>query len=478
VPALILYHPSREVVLHGFEMFAKSNRQDVKRLINRLLGHEDEQIRAAALRTLSATEADEERLRNHLEDSSPAVRCTALVCLISGGLADEQETTVALRNMVRGSCGDTRMALARALRHLPSTHFAWVYEELGKVDEEGLAIEVARSITAAPDARFIPLLIPMLAVRGARGAARQALIAIGEPALVELSEALRHRRLPPPVRIHLPRTISQFSSHQAAAALLSALPREEDGRVVFKILRGLGAMRATDPTIPIDREELLEVARQTLERAVTALHWRLGVEQVLATEQAALTPAAELLVALLDEQEQAAMQRVFRLLHVIEPTGQFRIIYDGLRSSDSKAKASSRELLSHVVPQPLRDGILAMVDDLSDGERLVTAAAFYDPPGRSALAEALALVARRDEDSAGRKALGRAYAAALREMLNDASGALRSLVSYHIAELGLEELRSEVVAATKSTDDILADVARRALDLFESGSRPELSGAS
>ncbi len=477
VPALILYHPSREVVLHGFEMFAKSDRQDVRRLISRLLGHEDEQIRAAALRTLSATEADEERLRQHLDDSSPAVRCTALVCLISAGLADERETTVALRKMVRGDCGGTRMALARALRQLPSTRFAWVYEELGQLEEEGLAIEVAHSIAAAPDARFVPLLVPMLALRGARSAARRALVAIGEPALAELTEALHHQPHAQVIRIHLPRTISQFANHQAAAALLAALPDEEDSRVVFKILRGLGAMRASDPTIPIDREVLLEVARQTLERAVTALHWRLGVEQVVAVEQAALTPAAELLLALLDEHEQAAMQRVFRLLHVIEPTQQFRIIYDGLRSSDSKAKASSRELLSHVVPPPLRDGILAMVDDLPDGERLVTAAPFYDPPGRLPLNDALALVTETGEDGTGRQALGRAYAAILRAMLNDDSGALRSLVSYHIAELGLEDLRGEVAAATQSTDDVLAEVARRALELFESGPTPELSSA-
>jgi len=478
VPALVLYHPARKVVLHAFQMFAKSDRQDVRRLIHRLLSHEDEQIRAAALRTLSTTDADEERLRGHLEDSSPAVRCTALVCLISAGLADEQEATVTLRRMVRGECGDTRMALAQALRHLPGARYGWVYEELGKVNEAGLAVEVARSITAVPDARFVPLLVGKLAVRGARGAARQALVAIGKPALDELTEALGHRRHSRQVRIHLPRTISQFGTHEAAAALLNALPDEEDPRVVFKILRGLGRMRANDPTIPIERDTLLQVAQRTLERAVMALHWRRGVEQMGAYEQDALTPAADLLVALLDEQERNAIQRVLRLLHVIEPTAQFRIIYDGLRSPDSKTQASSRELLSHVVPQPLREGILAMVDDVSDDERLATAVSFYDPPGRTDLAEALGEATSAAEPGHSREALGTAYAATLRGMLADPSDALRSLVSYHAAELGLEDLRGEVTAASLSEDDVLAEVAVRALELFGKAPTPELSGAS
>jgi hypothetical protein len=62
-------------------------------------------------------------------------------------------------------------------------------------------------------------------------------------------------------------------------------------------------------------------------------------------------------------------------------------------------------------------------------------------------------------------------------MLTEPSDALRSLVSYHVAELGLEDLRDEVAAATRGTDDVLREVANRALELFQGAPTPEPSGA-
>jgi hypothetical protein len=284
--------------------------------------------------------------------------------------------------------------------------------------------------------------------------------------------------VPDAVRAHLPRTISRFPTQRAADVLVHALTREPDERVEFKILRGLGRLRAQHPAIVVPRETILEVAQRTLERAVTTLSWRLGVGSVVAERQRALTPAAELLIALLDERDSSAIQRVFRMLHILEPRQEFRIIYDGLRSKEAKAKASSRELLSHVVPPPLRDGILAMVDDLSPRERLRSALAFYDPPGRAPLAQALERLREDESNAAALQSLERAYGHMLRAMLEDPSEALRSLVSYHVAELGLEELRQEVQSAAAASTGTLRDVARGALELLKPTQTPELSGAS
>ncbi|MEM9692395.1 MAG: MFS transporter, partial [Myxococcota bacterium] len=64
IPALILYHPSTEVVLRAFALFAESERTDVRRLTGRLLRHEDPTIRAAALSTYASGGAEaEETLR-------------------------------------------------------------------------------------------------------------------------------------------------------------------------------------------------------------------------------------------------------------------------------------------------------------------------------------------------------------------------------------------------------------------------------
>src|SRR5262249_25495770 len=42
VPALILYHPSTDVVLHAFALFSGAARPDVDRLVDRLIAHDDE----------------------------------------------------------------------------------------------------------------------------------------------------------------------------------------------------------------------------------------------------------------------------------------------------------------------------------------------------------------------------------------------------------------------------------------------------
>ncbi len=478
VPALILYHPSRAVVMRAFDIFAQHGRSDVTRLAARLLKHDDVEIRAAALRTLAAIAPDEALLRKHLEDASPPVRLTALVALVGGGFVDDGEATTTIREMIGGHCQHTRLALARALRHLPAARFDWVAEELARSAGPHIAAEIARSVSEAPDEHHVPMLIGMLQLRDARQHARRALRLIGEPALEQLAASLADQQLPRMLRRHLPRTISRFENQRAADILVDALADEHDDRVVFKILRGLGRMRVTHPNISVDRDRMLAMTEHTMKGAITQLHWRLAVGRVIDMKQEVMTPAAEILLAYLDEKWALSLQRVFRLLHIMEPTQEFRIIYEGLKSEDAKSRDSSRELLSHVVPDALREGILALVDDAPPERRLEAARVIYDPPGRQLLGHALARLANEGETHENLRELGLIYADHLRDMLADRSEALRSIVAHHVRELGMDELIAEVREAAGHSSDVLGEVADRALGLFSIHPNPELSGAS
>jgi AAA family ATP:ADP antiporter len=477
VPALILYHPSRDVVMRAFDMFARTDRADVKRLTGRLLKHDDAEIRAAALRMLASSEPDEAVLRGHFEDEDPMVRCTALVALVIAGLLDDVEATKALKKMVGRQCSYTHLSLARAVRQLPHDRFGWVAEELATLGEPGLGREVARSIAASPHPRYVPILLGLLEYRDSRADARDALVAVGDEAMEQVGDALASGATPRGVRLHLPRTLSRFPSKRAAEILLEQLPNEKNHRVVFKILRGLGRMRATDPALPLDKKTLHDVTQKTLEEAVNALHWRLAVGKVVAWKQEALTPAAELMIAFLDEKRELAIERVFRLLHILSPAQSFRLIHDALKTDDKKAKASGRELISHVVPSPLKEGLLCLVDDLSPRKKLKACLEFHDPPGRELFETVMARL--RDDDSAENlRELGFVYADTLRSMLADPSEALRALVAYHVAELGLEELMDEVKGAEGHASDVLHEVAGRNFGLFSiAPAEPELSGA-
>jgi hypothetical protein len=126
-------------------------------------------------------------------------------------------------------------------------------------------------------------------------------------------------------------------------------------------------------------------------------------------------------------------------LQIVEPTEEFRMIHSGVRSPDVAVRATSIELLSNVVREPLRTGLLALVD-VETGPvalRLEEASRFYSPKGRTELASALAKLEVPETVAAGRLELETVAIAALREMLSDSSHALSSVASYRIAELGL-----------------------------------------
>ncbi len=482
VPALVLYHPSRDVVLRAFELLEGSARRDVARLAGRLLHHKDHEIRAAALRYYASTDATPEMFRRGMEGESPPVRATALVGAIARSVVDDERAQRELRAIVAGDSAEARQALALSLHLLPPERFAWVAEELIAPREPGLAQTVAHSLALSPSEAHLPALLKLLGEANARTDAREALLKLGDVALDALERAMSDESLPRALRRHLPRTVSRFDGTRAAGMLLMALQVETDEAIEYKILRGLGRMRASDPDLPIDTQQLLERAGRYLRAAIQALFWRQAVDFARSREPRVNTPAGELLSLLLFDHEGSALERVFRVLHILQPTEEFRIIYDGLRSSDNKIRASSRELLEHVVETPLKDGILAMVDDLPLVERLRAASVFYDPEGRAHL-ESIERVssggAASRDSSYGRvqNVVGEIYADSLRAMLGDRSAVLRAVASHHIAELGLDELRVELAAASQRGRGVLRTLTEQALALLAAARRQEVPSA-
>lgn len=447
VPALILFHPSPAVVLRAFSLFAESKRRDVLRLSGRLLRHPDQEIRAAALRHFSAREPSREPLERCLKDASPEVRATAVVGLISLELIPEAEATELLSAIVKGGSSEARFALASSLHLLPAERSAWVAGALAQIKEPGLSGRVARAIAQRPSRAHLPVLVLLLARLDARHEARAALIKLGEPALDYLELALSNTDLPRTVRRHLPRTISRFASARAAAILTAALPKEKDDAVEYKILRGLGRMRTDDPSIPADPGVLLKCAEQKLTHAVRILAWSSLVERGRAASARYDTAAGELLSAVLGDYEAATLERFFRLLQIFLPTEEVAMIYEGLGSADASVRAGSLELLEHVVPESMREGVLALVDDAPPFERLLRARSFYDWTAAAPLPlDDEALGVNLGERRSLRGALHEAYTQALEQMLDDESPVLRSVAGYHAAELGIERLETKIAS--------------------------------
>jgi ATP:ADP antiporter, AAA family len=446
IPALVLFHPSQAVVLRALEVFAAAQRTDFVSVADRLLTHEDAEVRAAALRARTAVTPDESLLRRAASDEDPLVSATALMGLLSGGWMTD-DAQVALENLMKSSAASSRRALAAAMgaQHVPVPAFEPLLLRLAEDPDEGVQAETATAMGALRLPSFVPALIPMLASTHLRPVARAALVAVGPEALAALDEALRDPHLPHEVRSHVPRTISRFPADEAAPLLLRQLVLEGDGMVRYKILRGLGRLSAENPGLALDPAVLHSGTERTLEAVFRLIHWRMVLEEGAAADARRATPGYELLVALLRDKEAHALERLFRLLGLQYRGEDFEKIYRGLRNSSAKVRASSRELLENLVRPPLRDAILAVVDEVPDRARLPRAGALY-------------------------RAAPLLYDDLLARLIEEPGETVRCLAVYHVGELGLAALRPrlEAVRAESGAGLFLLRVVERALNLLRS----------
>lgn len=414
IPALILYHPSQKVVLRALDLLAADGRADFLPVAERLGRHADAELRAAALRARIRRRAEEPTLRSACEDASPVVRATAAVGLVAGGWGGE-EAPAALSALVADGGEETSLALARAIAAQPSPAFEGVLLRLAEGPSDRALVQVARAMGAVRSPTFLPVLMGLLARRGVRAEAREALVAFGEEGLAFLDEALGDHGLPAELRRHIPRTITLFSPAPAAAALARHLLDEPSGGVRYRILRGMNRL-ASRSGVEFDAAFLRRATDATAGGVFRVVHWRSVLERGAKDVPARSTPGHALLVQLLRDKEQQAVERVFRLLALQYRGEDFKRIHRGLLSSDPRARASSRELLENVLEPRRRGALLAVVDDAGEEARLAGAGELY-LPAPLGYEEVLSLVLERAGES------------------------LRCVAAHHVGELGLAALR-------------------------------------
>lgn len=395
VPAVLVHHPSPRVALRALEVLASARGPQVIDLTRPLLQHPDATMRAAALRLRMQQSRDVAEALAALDDPSDEVRTTAMVVLVSTA-THRPDATARIEAIVAGDAEAPRLALARAIRDDPRPELR--PHLLTMLDATALAVrrEALRALVRVPDRAVLVRLLPLLAERRILTDVRAAILAcsFGDSSTVE--GWLLDESLPRPVRRHVPRTLSAFATSGAAAILTARLEHERDGAVLYKILRGLGRMRADDPDLPVDAEALRRYARTALASATRMLAYRVALAEAPRTD-----PVERFLVALLREKEDHALERVFRALGVIHPEMALEEVWRGIHATDSASRAAALEIVETVQPE-LRLRMTAILDgQRPDRERLRWVGG--RPLTRAAALEAM----RADESSALRELAGR-----------------------------------------------------------------------
>jgi hypothetical protein len=320
-----------------------------------------------------------------------------------------------------------------------------VFEEpllrLADAASEGALVEVARAMGAVRSPRFLPALLGFLGRREVRAEARAAFLAYEEEGLAFLDETLGDHDLPVELRRHLPRTIALFAPAAAAAVLARHVLGEPSGAVRYRVLRGMNRLSAS-PEVQFDPALVRRATDVTMAGVFRLLHWRSVLERGAEARPGRSTPGHELLVQLLRDKEEQAIERLFRLLGLQHRGEDFKGIYRGLHSSDPRARASSRELLENVLEPGLRGPVLAVVDDAGDAARLARAGEVYAPA-----------------------ALG--YEEALSLILESGGESIRCVAAHLVGELGLVALRPRLEELRGSgTSFFLSRVVEHALAAF------------
>ncbi|MCJ7629385.1 MAG: hypothetical protein MUO50_13480 [Longimicrobiales bacterium] len=445
VPALLLYHPSPPVVMRALELFASSGRTDFLAMADRLLSHSDPGVRATSHRVLSALRPEESVLRKALSDPAAEVRVTAGVSLLAMGRASGDAIWTSVEEVAREGSDEARLALGKSIRAHPTPVFEEILRRLLHDSDLAVRLEAIRSIRATRNPAFLEPLVSLLDQRSLREEVRGALVSFGPVALSRLEKALGDPELPHGVRRHLPQTIGEFGSPQASRVLLERLLTERDGMVRFKILRALGRWRNKQPHLPLDTPILERSLHQTLSAGFRFMSWRRDLEAGAGQALEHGPETHRVLVLLLRDKQDHALERLFRLLNLYTNNDEYRGIFRALHSPRKESRASSRELLEHLLFSPLRRPMLTLVDDL------------LEPP-----------------ESYGGQEPGEdhlPYEAVLVELLGSGVESLSSLAAAQMGSLGMTHLVPELDRCTmlSETHFEVLDDARRSLERREEG---------
>ena len=442
VPASLLEHPEVAVTLRTLAALAAAPDAAAAPRLEALLRHADAAVRLGAVQALVAARAGGACAGPAFDDDDAAVRAAALVGLAAAARLPAEDARARVALLPAPEQARARLAAARAIRLAHRGGFGPWLRELAGDDDREVALAAAEAMVQHPDTAHIPALLPLLADFRLRWAARRALVAMGPDALPHLERHLVDPAQPFEVRQHLPRTISRFEPDKAHEVLLRHLGMRMDPAIAFKIVRGLGQLRARHPHLPKPEGPVLAACEHIVRQIYRSHQWRLTLATLAGPGAPPRTAVGEMLADYLADQEQLAREWLLRILAMFYAPQDLKRIHSGIGRGDAATLAAGLELLGEYLPPRLRRPVAGLLEDLAPAERLKFAPTALPPPPRDLTGLLGAMIEADDLH-------------------------LRCLAAYHAGELGLDALRPQLAELGTSHSSRLREVAGRALAMLD-----------
>ena len=430
IPSLILYHGSTEVLLEAMRLVATEDRDDWIPIARKLLSHADERVRANALAALARRGKLPEDLSRSMDDVSAAVRARATFWQVQLDGVDSAAADPKVRALLDNpEAGEAVAELLRAIAEDGDGRWSDVVLERVESTDPEIGRLAVSATGVLRDPRFIPVLISRLGRRDGRAAVRAALLAMGDPALEALIEALRDRSTSTQIRVHLPRSIALFKTPEAARFLLEHLAVERLGVVRYRILRVLSRL-VVDIGLRLPREPIIERLGVNLREYFRLLALSAPLSRGTYELPPEAVESSELLRGLLEDKQTQALERCFLLLQMAHPTEDISAIAAAVAGADRRTRANALEF----------------VDNLTMGYRRYPGGAEVRDRLRLALDE-LAPDAKLDRlDPTLEIARPESYDKSIIALAHDNDQTTASIAVYHALLLDAPHLRSEVEA--------------------------------
>ncbi len=376
IPALVLRHDSIDVLAAALDAIATPERTDWLPLTHRLMRTADPQARTLALRALARV-GDQTAIMAGLCDDDAGVLAHAVFWQLQTGAAQPVLGNPAVVSLLQET-GDrghvARHQLLDAIRTHGDARWVDVILELATSGDDAHVELLAQAIVHLPDPRFVPFLLGRIRFRSGRAGVREALVAIGNPALLALEQTLTDRSTPSQLRIHLPSSIALFGTQRAAEILGDQLEMQGTGAMRYRILRGMSRL-AGRGGIVLDSARLVAELRLHLSE-----HFRLIAIGIPVLADPDSRDSAVLLRGLIIDKISQARDRAFLALHALHPRDDIGEIERAVTGADRRTRAHAAEFLDTLTRTPLytgagavgiRDQLLVLGEDLEPRERLV-----------------------------------------------------------------------------------------------------------